>query len=395
MKHFILFIIIGLFAFFASAEQVYRHSSMFRDVQWKISTVNHNYVDQSENQVLLITKLYGLLNHSFLPTVDFSMEYILNTSQGASQSVHVRRKSSDQIRQSHMYLSLRPLAPEPLFLRMGLFNQKFLDAPLLISDWTFLGLQQEYILHDEKIMSYVDSLKVVLQQTIPSSSTGLDYLEQVQDIGRFYTASLLTSSFIQNQVQTEGRLTAFYFKNLSAAAADYGSVYGNETHPDYTGADSEFLYPDFYGLYMRGNARYNLFPELGLELDASFLWNMGATAGVYQRIASGEGENLQGRALGYNMWLGLHIPIAKEVIMLVNLEYFDNDRNASPAFYNSDRYRHSGRYGVIIGLKSIFEKYNVFFDVQYAIIRSHKDVKALIGNPNYLMFEIGTEYDKI
>ncbi len=393
MRYFIIFV--SLFVTFASHAQVYRHSSMFKDVQWKVSATNRNYFDESGNQVLLISKLYGLLNHSFFPTVDFSTEYILDTSQGASQSVYISKKSDDQIRQAHMYLSLRPLASDPLFIRVGLFNQEFLDAPLLISDWTFLGFQQEYILHNEKLMHYVDSLKIVLQQTIPSSDTGLDYLEQVQDIGRFYTASLFTSSFIQSQVKTEGHLTVFYFKNLSATAAEVGAAYGNETNQDLTGANSEFLYPEIYGFYTRAKARYNLFPELGLELDTSFLWNIGATAGAYQRIRNGEEGDIRGRAIGYNIWLGLHIPIAKEVIMVVNLEYFDNDRNASPAYYNSDRYVHSGRRGVIVGLKSIFEKYNVFFDLQYGMIRSYEDAKSFIGNPNYLMFEIGTEYDKI
>ncbi|MDE0151344.1 MAG: hypothetical protein OXK80_02450 [Bdellovibrionales bacterium] len=408
MKFILIFI--SLFFVFISHARVYRHSSMFQDVEWKLSTTNRNYFDEAGNHILLISKLYGLLNHSFLPTVDFSAEYILDTRQGATQSTYVSKQSNDQIYPAHMYLSVRPLESEPLFVRAGLINQDFLNAPLLISDWTFLGFQQEYILHHKALLKYMDNLKLVVQQTIPSSETGLEHLEQVQDIATFYTASLFASSFVQNEVQTTGNLTAFYFRNLSSATAEYGRVYGNEVRQDYFGPDAEFLYP-FYGLYTRATARYNLFPELGLEFDASLLWNIGATVGAYQRVKAGDIDedspiqqqasgdidvnSIRAKAFGYNMWMGLHIPIAKEVIMVLSLEYFNNDSNASPAYYNSDRYVHSGRYGVILGVKSIFEKYNVFFDLQYATIRSTPDARQSIGNPNYLSFEIGTEYDKI
>ena len=251
------------------------------------------------------------------------------------------------------------------------------------------------MLHNEKLLNYIDSLKIIVQQSIPSSNTGLEYLEQIRNIAQFYTASLFASSFIQNQIQTEGNLTTFYYRNLSSKTATFGLSRGNDLHPDYQqGANAEFLYP-FYGLYARGKARYNLFPELGLEIDTSFLWNVGATYGASQKVAAGEKDVKDASALGYNIWLGLHIPVAKEVIMVLNLEYFDTGKNASPAYYNSDRYVHSGRFGVIVGLKYIFEKYNVFFDMQYATIRSYVDTKAFLGNPNYLSFEIGTEYEKI
>ena len=388
---------ISLFFVFAAHARVYRHSSMFQDTEWKMSIMSQIYGAEDEQSILLIPKFYGVLHHSFLPTVDFSTEFILTTSQGVTQYTYFRPKSNDQIHPSYMYLSVRPFEFEPLFIRAGLINQEFLNAPLLISDWTFLGLQQEYILHNDRLFQYVDSLKIVLQQSIPSSDTGLEHLEQIQSVASFYTASVFTSSFIQNQVQTEGSLTAFYFRNLSQVAADFGRRHGNSVRP-WIGGDSKFLDP-FYGFYVRSKARYNLFPELGLELDASFLCNIGNIYGALQRrqakAKGGSGEDTTAKALGYNIWLGLHIPTAKEVITVLNLEYFDNEGNASPAYYNSARYGHSGRYGWIIGLKSIFEKYNVFFDLQYAIIRSYSSAQGSTGNPNYLSFEIGTKYDKI
>ena len=393
MKFILIFV--TLFFVFVSNAQVYRHSSMFQDVEWKMSTINHNYFGGTENKVLLISKFYGLLNHSFLPTVDFSTEYILDTRLGATQSALIRQKSKNQIHPAHMYLSIRPLESEPLFVRIGLINQEFLDAPLLISDWTFLGLQQEYIIHNKVLLSYVDNLKLVVQQTIPSSDTDLEHLEQVQDVASLFTASLFASSFIQNEIQTEGNFTAFYYRNLSPIASSYGFAQGNDPHPLYkTGSNAESLY-SFYGFYTRAKARYNLFPELGLEFDASFLWNIGATIESRQKFTAGEIKEIAPSAMSYNLWMGLHIPIAKEVIMVLNLEYFDSGKNASPAYYNSDRYAHSGRTGVILGAKYIFEKYNVFFDAQYAIIRSYFGTKTFSGNPNYLQFEIGTEYDKI
>lgn len=393
MRFNIIFII--FFFIFAAQARVYRYSSMFQDVHWKMSVTNHNYFDASGNRILLASKLYGLLNHSFLPTVDFSTEYVLDTREGAIQSDRVRRKSKNQIHPNHMYLSVQPMESEPLFVRTGMINQEVLNAPLLISDWTFLGFQAEYLLHNEKLFQYVDNFKIVLQYTIPSSDTGLDYLQQIQDIAVFYTASLFTSSFIRNQIKTDGSLTAFYYKDLSAEAANYGVKYGNEVRfsSSLSAADPEFPYP-FVGLYARGKARYNLFPELGLEIDTSLLWNIGAIDGANDRIKNGE-QNIKASAIGYNVWMGFHIPIAKKVIMVLNLEYFDNGRNASPAYYNSDRYVGSGKKGVILGLKSVFEEYNVFFDLQYATIRAYPEIKGKIGNPNYLKLEIGTGYEKI
>ena len=389
MKFLYFLIFVSFFISLQAEGRVYRHSSMFKDATWKVSAINHNYFDKSGSQILFISKFYGALQHSFFPTIDFNAEYTIQTSQGATQSTYERNTRNEHISPSYIYISIQPISSERLYLKAGAFNQEFLDAPLLVTNWSFLAFQQEYFLYHKVLYKYVDNFKIVLQQSVPSSNTDLDFLQQVQNIAQFYTASIFAESFIKNQIQSSATLSLFMFRNLSAEVADFGRAYGNDVKADYHGADSELRFPQA-GLYMRGRARYNVFPELGLESIVSFLWNAAATW-----EAMNDNFEDPARSLGASLFLGFHIPIDKNIIFIPSIEIFSNDNNAAPAFYNSPDYVHSGRYGVIVGAKANFEAYNVFFEFKFGTIRSNNSTISSIGHPNYLTFEIGTHYEKI
>ena len=166
--------------------------------------------------------------------------------------------------------SLRSIKPQ---LKAGVINQNFLEAPLLISDWGFMGLQQELTL--DSLLSYVDEAEVVFQQVLPSSVVeNINYIGQVQRQAYFLTGSLFFKHNYKDIILTQGSLTAFNFVNLSSEVAEKGRSLGNIILSNSIGADSRFPYPFYGGHFSLGTYIY-LFEELDLELGGSFLWNIG------------------------------------------------------------------------------------------------------------------------
>ena len=388
----------------AFSTEPYRHSSMFRNLEWKMAAENYMYFDESGNKVLLTEKFYGLMNHWFSPEIHFSAEIFLGLQQGASQYVHVGRKTREAggVNLESFFVSWNTI--EPLYLKAGALNQRVLQAPLLVSEQPFLGLSQEYILKNNYVLQYVDEVRFVLQQSIPSSSSELDMFTQVKDVASFMTASAFTSSFIpfmEDYVEAKGHITAYRFNNLSAEVADYGRKKGNQVKRNQHGIRPEFPHP-YYGFHLQTDARYNVFPELGVMLEYSLLWNIGAyfppeTATPKQPLVFGEvkGQAAETYKIADSLTLGIIMPVYKGVILNPSVEYFRVGGNSALAYYMDDRYVSASRNGFLLGTQVNFKKYNLFLKLLFGFTQPQDKGTGNSGdNANYIKFEMGTYYEK-
>lgn len=289
---------------------------------------------------------------------------------------------------------LKPLNPQ---LRIGVINQNFLQAPLLISDWGFIGIQQEFSL-SSLAQRYVDELQIVFQQTMPSSVVeNINVQEQIQEQAYFFTGSAFFKHNYKDMIFTRGNFTGFHFLNPSSEVARSGGSLGNIIENNRVGGDSRFIYdPEtpFYGGHLGVNTYIYLYDQLDVEFGFSFLWNVAEFRKLtnYERyletIFSDESKS-------YSFLLKTHIPLDtlfQGVKLIPNYEYFVSAPQGSPAYYNSYRYGHSNREGHIIGFEFLINK-EYFLNIEYRILRRIGGSQDSINNSNHISFTFGRGYD--
>ena len=352
--------------------------SIFKQSMWKGSVDGFTDSSRAAAEILMRYKIYGKLDYSFSEKLDFQVEMRFGQSKGQKQSLFFKEFEDDPLKSLYVKWNFTP----QINIRGGSISQSFLNAPLMISEnWGFLGVMGEYLLNPFPVFSWfnIDSAKIVLQQALPSSRTEKDLFGDLQNTARFWTASAFMETLYKDRFQITSRLTGYVFNNLHSSVAEFGRERNlNEAEPNTIGPYAQFKYP-FYGYDLGARVRFNLFHNLDVELKTDVLWNMGAK------------EHGWGRSLV----LGLYIQTSPNLVLVPSLEHFFNEKNAAPAYYNEPRYGHSNKNGWILGLKSLFDKYNFYMNLQYGVIRSEEPFKSTEGHSNYIQLSIGTNYEAI
>ena len=371
------------------------------DFRLKFAVDGGAYWGEQSQTIFLREKLFLSLDYELSPQYEFKNELYLEFSKGSFQYLS-NEAGGGPFDVNYSYLSIKNLILENFYLNIGFINQGFLNAPLLLYDRPFAGLQQEYFWMNSFIAKYVDEFRIVLQQTIPSVAIVVDQFDQLRGISNLLTASVFTSSFIQNRIHGRANFTGFLFNNLSAQAAEHGSFNGNEIQSGFRGKFSKFDDP-YFGIHTGLGARFNVLPDLGLDIQYNFLWNVGAFINRHF-IEDGKGgkesylEKNGSRSRGDSLSVNFHLPMSIDRLLVFGIEGFRNENNASIAFYSDSKYGGSARYGIILSSQVLFKKYNILLDFNYGTIQSYPDKRALLGggrNLNYFGFEIRTEYGKV
>ena len=350
-------------------------------------------------QDVLITKFQSRWDYHWNPIMSFNAEVLLSASkEGTSQRLYLRKSGKDQGLEILSLYTAWTLRPEDynfssawsgleLETQLGIINQAYLSAPLLISKWGFIGLKEE-LTWDSYTSQYLDQAQLVFQQSWPSSQTDVNFIQQFRDKTWLFTGSLFLEKSYEEMIFAKGNFTGFYFKSLSPETAQQGSVLGNEVYRTYVGADSKFPFP-FYGIYTSLEVYLDLFAELDVELGTSFLWNLGELETLKSKQ---DIFNISKKNKAQSFFIKFHIPFFKEIRLIPSVEYFVSQSNASPAFYNTARYGHSNRHGYITSAKFEFKKYKFYIDVQYGALLAISKADPT-GNLNYISFSIGREYE--
>ena len=360
----------------------------------------------------LVTRFQGRLDHQINSYAYANAEARFSFAiRGTTQAINflIPERQQGGFEPLSIYLGLVPekdleflpqyfqgLKPQ---LKAGVINQNFLEAPLLISDWGFIGLKQEFSF-DSLTSRSVDEFNLVFQQTMPSSVVAnLNYKEQIQNQAFFFTGSVFMKHNYRDLILTRGNFTAFNFVNLSSEAAEKGRSLGNMVITRFQGADSRFPYSTrnpFYGGHLGLSSYIYLYEELDLEFGFNFLWNIAEFRKLYnydrylETIFSGESKS-------YSVLLRLYIPLIsllQDVILVPSYEYFVSAPQASPAYYNSYQYGYSDRMGHILGAKFLFNR-KYFLNIEYRVFQKITlNQTDAIGDLNYISFTFGRDYNE-
>ena len=214
--------------------------------------------DKSSRSIGLEEHIDIQTQHIFNDAFSLHLEGGMYLRQGTYQQVYLREGDASNygIDIQSFYVNWNPRAnwdlslPEDMILnvQVGNLNQSFLEAPLLMGDWSFLGLRQNVFWLPHWASLYIDDAYLVFQQTIPPIQSELSRFQQVQDLPMFFTGSIFWETLYRNMFHIKGHFTHFYFRNLLGEVADKGLVLGNNTAPHTIGAESKipisfFWYP--------------------------------------------------------------------------------------------------------------------------------------------------------
>ncbi len=370
----------------------------FEDVNLKFVVDGGSHWGDQSRTIFLREKLFLSLDYEFSPEYEMRNELFLEFRKGSFQHLS-NEGEGDPFDVSYSILSIKNFFVKNLYLNIGFINQGHLEAPLLLYDRPFVGFQQEYLWMDYRVLKYVDEFKISLQQTIPSTTMVVDRFDQLTSISSLLTASVFTSSFIWNQFHSKAHMTGFLFNNLSVQSAQYGGVNGNDLKDERYHSNFAAFRDPYWGIHTGLGTRFNILPDLGLDIEYAFLWNIGAFVNRYFIEKGGQRVKKYGsRSRGDSLKISLHLPVSADKLFVFGMEGFRNQNNASVAFYSDSKYGGSARYGAILSSQFLFKTYNILLDFQYGVIQSYPDKRPLLQggrNLNYFGFEIRTEYGKV
>jgi hypothetical protein len=220
----------------------------------------------------------------------------------------------------------------------GIINQKFLNAPLLVSSLPFPGMRETLKYDGEYI-----AVGFRAQQTIPTSRT-LDSQKrsEKEKTPTFFTESIFADFKLTDSTTTQLSYTRYRFRNLPTTVANNGRLLGNSV-PFSTAAQSEFLYQFQGALYQA-----NLVQEL--PFDSVFTLNT-------LLLENAEAPKAFNR--GYLIEAGLSFPILNQKMGIYMANFF-NESDSSPGQYNSSRTGHNNMKGNSFGANLII---NNFFKI--------------------------------
>lgn len=207
---------------------------------------------------------------------------------------------------------------EQLSIKAGALNQGEYESPLLLTDSAFVGAKEAL---NFQVGDY--SFGIFLSQSVPSNHFLTNRLGSVDE----GAPSLLMEGFKMHLagdvMYFKAQAMRFKYNNLSANVAYNSQFLGNSTGGSST-STTFFLY-DFQGYNANFTLGFNIGEDFGLNIRGEYLYNDKAP---------------DGRNSGHLLAIGFEF-----VNIRIVGEYFDNESDSSPAFYNSPLYGHNDRNG--------------------------------------------------
>lgn len=224
-------------------------------------------------------------------------------------------------------LNYRPI--EQLSLKLGALNQGEYKSPLLLTDSAFVAAKESL---DFEVGDYI--FGIFLTQSVPSNHFLTNRLGSVDEGAPSLLMEGVRIHLAGDVMFFKAQAMRFQYNNLSANVAYSSQFLGNST-----GGSSQsttfFLY-DYQGYNASFEMGINLSEQINLNFRGQYLYNDKAP---------------DGRNKGTLISAGLEVNHFN-----VSVEYFDNESDASPAFYNSPLYGHNDRNGFGAGVAWLLPK---------------------------------------
>ena len=297
------------------------------------------------------------------PKMSFKLSADLNFNSGFQQSIFDSNieKNGFQLREA----SLNWAALSKLTLSAGALNTGSLKSPLLVSNsTTFTGLKERYQFNS--IANWQFSF--MAHQLIPTSESLSKQNSQIEPTPYFFTESLQASADINSRLKVTSALHLFEYTNLPQSVALKSRLYGNSV-PNST---DQFSYT-FKGYAFNLASSILLNGRHSLQLGYSFLQNQSAPS-----------ERNQGQLISAQYTWSKKT----DLIIVPKIEYFINQSDSSPAYYNDSFYGHNNRKGLAYSATFHLKSSNL------KIVTNFVDTKAIQADslePNQKLFLINLE----
>ena len=308
---------------------------------WKTHVEGSLLSNKDSRERLMKVKLYGKFDLEFNSYISGHFEPYLVIKEGEIQRRFVRPESS--IVQMHQgFFEIRPV--ERFNLQIGSINQDYLNSPLLVSDRGFLSALIAYSYIKERY-----EVQTVLQQSMPSVVNSFKRYNEIAKAPSFSSLFTYGEWLPSDYYSFKGHVTGFYFANLPSFIAHQSKNYGNTIVGTRSSADFAYSY---YGFNFDLSSQIRIIPEVYLSFGYNGLMNLDAP------FEKAWGERVYG-VLDMDFW--------KFAKIYSRVEYFYNNSDSAPAYFNSEMYGHNDRTGFLMELKSFFPRGNFELGFRYVL----------------------------
>ena len=344
-------------------------SSDFKlDSLWKTHIEGSFLRNNESRERLMKVKLYGRFQLEWTPNLTAEFEPYLTVTEGEIQSRFNRPESSIEMRQGFF----RWRAMEGVSAQVGSIHQGYLDAPLLISDRSFLSSLIGWL-----YMSDAYEIQSIVQVSMPSVVNHFKQYSEIADTPYFSSVFLYGEWLAGDYYSFRGHATGFHFSRLPAFMAHQSKVYGNTVEG--VGTSARFAYP-YYGANFDLSSQLRITRNIYMSLGYNGLMNMGAPIE---------------RALGERMYVVFDISAGKWAKIYARGEYFYNNSDTAPAFFNSEVYGHNNRKGFLVELKGFIPKGNFETGFRYVLsepVRGQVMSSSLGSRQNSFQLFVSSRY---
>lgn len=276
--------------------------------------------------------------------IDLNYYYIFNGSlrstikggavleTGSNNSLNLKEFSPDrELILSEASLEWRPFESKTLQVKLGSLPLEGHQSPLLFGSSVFMGLQER--------ITFGEDYKISIEglQSIPNNQTLASRAGGIEDGTPTFFMEKASLNLDGDLLSIKASFAHFKYMHLSGAVANQSRFMGNDVGG--TSATSYFLY-GFEGHNSTLEVKTNKNGYFRLSGSGEFLFNSKAPNG------QNKGVLIHGDLSFGDFSLGL--------------SHFRNERNSSPAYYNSKYYGHNNKKGVALefSVRNVFEQFN-------------------------------------
>lgn len=314
-------------------------SSDFKiDSLWKVHIEGSALSNNESRERLMKVKLYGQFDLELTPSLKAEIEPYLVMTEGEIQSRFTRPESVIEMR--HGFLRWSPV--EGASFQVGSIDQSYLDAPLLVSNRSFLSSLMGY-LH----MKDDYEIQGIFQVSMPSVVNTFKRYSEIADTPYFTSLFIYGEWIPSNYYSFRGHVTGFHFSHLPALMAHQSKLYGNTIKG--VSSSARFAYP-YYGTNFDISSQMRISRNTYFSIGYNGILNMGAPLE---------------HAWGERLYAMLDINAGNLAKIYSRIEYFHNNSDTAPAYFNSEVYGHNDRKGVLVEVKAFLPKSNFEIGTRY------------------------------
>ena len=343
------------------------------DSFWKTDVEGFFLSNRESRERLMKVKLYGKFDLEFNSYIFARFEPYLVVKEGEIQSRRLTRSES-AIQMNQGFFDIRP--EEGFSVQIGAINQEYLSSPLLLDNYSFLSALFSY--------SYIKEhyeIQTVIQQSMPSVINSFRRNNEIADVP-YFTSLFTYGEWIPSDYYSfKGHVTGFYFTKLPSFIAYESKSYGNTVIGNGQ-SSTEFAY-SYYGVNFDISSQLKIIPEMYVSFGYNGLRNFDAPFD---------------KSWGERVYSVLDMSFWKFVKLYSRVEYFYNNSDSAPAYFNSAIYGHNNRKGFLMELKAFVPKGNFEIGVRYVLsdpVKKHIINSSIGKRQHSFMVFIGSRYSSI